>query len=89
MHVTGIDVIESRDGKITAVRRTYDRRAMMEQLGLQVIVEPFQQGRSSYGYSQHASSGNPAIPGIIALTWIQGRDESERAGTPARSSAIS
>lgn len=78
LHMTGIDVIETRDGKIAAVRRTYDRRAMMEQLGLQVIVEPFRQGKASYGYSLHASSSNPAVPGIIALTWIQGRDESER-----------
>ena len=78
LHIAGIDVIEMRDGRIGAVRRTYDRRAMMEQLGLQVIVEPFRQGKVSYGYSLHASSGNPAAPGVIALTWILGRNESER-----------
>jgi steroid delta-isomerase-like uncharacterized protein len=78
LHVRGTDVLEIRDGKIAAARRTYDRRAMMEQLGLQVIVEPFRQGQASYGYSLHASSGNRAVPGIVALTWIRGRDESER-----------
>jgi len=88
LHVPGVDVIEAIDGKIVAVRRVYDRRAMMEQLGLQVIVEPFQQGMASYGYSLHASSGNRAIPGIIALTWIEGRNESERDRVRAHSAQI-
>jgi steroid delta-isomerase-like uncharacterized protein len=78
LHLKGVDILTIEAGKIASVRRTYDRRDMMEQIGLQVLVEPFRQGRASYGYSLHASSGNPAAPGIVALTWIQGRDEAER-----------
>src|SRR5271165_6138203 len=78
LHISGVDMIEVRNGRIAAVRRVYDRRAMMEQLGLQVLVEPYRQGQVEYGYSLHASSGSKAKPGIIALTWINGRDESER-----------
>jgi len=78
LHTTGIDIIEVVQGKIAHARRIYDRRAMFEQLGLQVLVEPYRLGASEFGYSLHASSGNLAPPGIIALTWIQARDEAER-----------
>lgn len=78
IHIDGIDVIEFAHGGIAKVRRFYDRRAMFEQLGLQVLVEPHQLGAVRFGYSLHASSGNPAPPGIVALTWIEGRDEAER-----------
>lgn len=88
LHLSGVDMIDTRSGQIAAVRRVYDRRGMMEQLGLQVLVEPFRQGKASYGYSLHVSSGNPAVPGIIALTWIQGREESERDRVRVHSSQI-
>jgi len=88
LHVPGVDVIEMEEGRIRAVRRFYDRRLMMEQLGLQVLVEPYRQGPATYGYSLHASSGNPALPGIIALTWIEGRNESERDRIRTHSSRI-
>jgi len=76
--LSGVDVLEIAEGKILAARRIYDRRAMMEQLGLQVVVEPYQQGPVTYGYSIHASSGNANVPGVIGLTWLLSRDESER-----------
>jgi len=78
IHIDGIDVIEFAHGGIAKVRRFYDRRAMFEQLGLQVLVEPRQLSAVRFGYSLHASSENPAPPGIVALTWIEGRDEAER-----------
>jgi steroid delta-isomerase-like uncharacterized protein len=78
LHAPGLDVVEIAEGKIVRVRRFYDRRAMVEQLGLQVLVEPYRLGASEFGYSLHASSGNVAPPAVIALTWIQARDEAER-----------
>lgn len=78
LHAPGVDVVEIAEGKIARVRRLYDRRAMSEQLGLQVLVEPYRLGAGEFGYSLHASSGNLAQPGIVALTWIQARDEAER-----------
>jgi len=77
LHTAGIDIVEVAQGKIVRARRLYDRRAMFEQLGLQVLVEPYRLGASEFGYSLHASSGNLAPPAVIALTWIQARDEAE------------
>ncbi len=78
LHMPGVDILEIEAGKIKRAVRYYDRRGMMEQLGLQTIVEPFHQGKADYGYSLHVSSGNTAVPAIIALTWIMGRNEAER-----------
>ena len=78
LHTAGVDVIEIVQGKIARARRLYDRCAMFEQLGLQVLVEPYQLGASKFGYSLRASSGNLAPPGVIALTWIQASNEAER-----------
>lgn len=78
LHLPGVDVLELETGRIRRAVRYYDRRGMMEQLGLQTIVEPYHQGKADYGYALHASSGNMAMPAIIALTWIMGRNEAER-----------
>lgn len=78
LHLRGVDALQLSAGGIVRARRYFDRREMNEQLGLQVLVEPVRQGSAHYGYSLHASSGNPSAPGIIALTWIMGRDNAER-----------
>lgn len=88
LHLAGVDMLTMAGDQIISARRFYDRRAMMEQLGLQVIVEPYHQGQASYGYALHASSGNPNPPGIIALTWIEGRSEAERDRVRAHSGRI-
>jgi steroid delta-isomerase-like uncharacterized protein len=78
LHLRGVDVFEIADGAFTKVTRHFDRRTMAEQLGLQVLVEPRVQGRAVFGYSMSASSDSRNAPGIIALTWIRGRDDSEK-----------
>jgi hypothetical protein len=88
LHTAGIDVFEIDGAKFARVRRLYDRRALFEQLGLQVLIEPRQLGAMRFGYSLHASSGNLACPGIVALTWILGRDEAERDRVREHSSQI-
>ncbi|MCB1142562.1 MAG: hypothetical protein H7A24_13800 [Leptospiraceae bacterium] len=45
---------------------------------IQKILQPYQIGKSEFGYSLHASSGNPNPPKVIALTWIYGKDNSEK-----------
>jgi steroid delta-isomerase-like uncharacterized protein len=77
-HVRGVDVIADGSGGFQRITRYFDQKAMFEQLGLQVIVEPHAQGQGVYGYSMWVSSGNPKPPAIVGLTWIRGRDESER-----------
>jgi steroid delta-isomerase-like uncharacterized protein len=87
-HVRGVDVILDGIGGFARVTRYFDQKAMYEQLGLQVIVEPHAQGKAVYGYSMWVSSGNPKPPGIVALTWIGGRDESERDRIRAHSGKV-
>ncbi len=42
------------------------------------LAEPIGTESARYGYSLRASSGNARPPGVIALTWIAGKDASER-----------
>jgi quinol monooxygenase YgiN len=42
------------------------------------LSESLENERGGYGYSMRVASGNPAPPGCIALTWIAGKDASER-----------
>lgn len=78
LHLQGVEILEFKGEKILRAIRIFDVKTMMEQLGFQVLIEPRDSGKVSYGYSIRASSGNPKPPGIIALTWIRGRDEAER-----------
>ena len=42
------------------------------------LANPLESGRAKYGYAMRVASDNPNPPGVIALTWITGKDESER-----------
>jgi len=42
------------------------------------LANPLEAGRAKYGYAMRVASDNPNPPGCIALTWIAGKDESER-----------
>ena len=49
------------------------------------LAQPLEQGRAQYGYSMRVASDNPNPPGVIALTWITGKDDGERARIRAHS----
>jgi hypothetical protein len=76
VHLNGVEIFRGADG-FTSVTRIFDQKSMYEQIGMQVIVEPFRQGKATYGYSKRVSSGNPAVPAIMGMTWIRFRDQSE------------
>ena len=42
------------------------------------LAGPIESGPAKYGYSLRVASGNPRPPGIIALTWITGKDAADR-----------
>ena len=42
------------------------------------LASPIEKGSAQFGYSMRVASGNPNPPGVIALTWIAGKDEHER-----------
>jgi steroid delta-isomerase-like uncharacterized protein len=73
----GADFIAVEGDKIRSVQGYFDRSTFVEQLGLQVIVQPRSVGPFSFGYSVRAQSGRRTKPGAVSLTWIQVRSEEE------------
>jgi steroid delta-isomerase-like uncharacterized protein len=78
LELCGSDTFELGPNGISRLARYFDQKTFAERLGLQVIVEPFSQESATFGYSMHVSSGPSRVPGILAVTWILGRDEAER-----------
>lgn len=70
----GVDVIEIGTDRIEVVKGYFDTRVVPEQLGLQVLVQPFQAGPFSFGNSVAVQSGNKAKPGAFAITTIWNPD---------------
>jgi hypothetical protein len=70
------------------VKGYFDQKTLVEQMGLLCLVQPVTQGPASFGYSMRVASGNPKPPGVIALTWILGRDTVERDRIRAHSRQI-
>jgi steroid delta-isomerase-like uncharacterized protein len=73
----GADFIAVEGDKVRSVQGYFDRRTLVEQLGLQVIVQPYSAGPFSFGYSVRVQSGKLTKPGAFSLTWIQARSEEE------------
>lgn len=76
--VAGVDVFELEDRGLRRVRGYFDQKGFFEAMGLMALVQPIEQGAARFGYSMRVPSGNPRPPGVIALTWIQGADETEK-----------
>lgn len=75
--VEGSDFLTIVDNKIRLVRRYFDRAALYEQLGLQVIVQPLSTPPISYGTSRYVSSGKTCTPGAFTLTVLDLRSTDE------------
>ncbi len=74
----GIDLFQVSDRGIVSVRRSFERRDLAERLGMQSIVEPIEVGTMSFGYSVRDWVSR-AKPALLGMTWIQARDEEEKA----------
>jgi len=70
----GVDVIESRAGLIRAVKGYFDTQTIPDQLGLQVLVQPFKVGPFSFGNSVAVQSGKKTKPGAFGITTIWNDD---------------
>jgi len=70
----GIDVIENRAGGIKAVKGYFDTRTVPVQLGLQVLVQPYEVGPFSFGNSIAVQSGKKTKPGAFGITTIWNDD---------------
>jgi steroid delta-isomerase-like uncharacterized protein len=70
----GVDVIETGADGIKTVRGYFDARAVPDQLGLQVLVQPFQVGPFSFGTATALQSGKKTKPGAFGITTIWNDD---------------
>ncbi|MBI5704435.1 MAG: ester cyclase [Chloroflexota bacterium] len=70
----GADVITIGADGIKAVKGYFDTRVIPEQLGLQVLVQPFKVGPFSFGNSTAVQSGKKTKPGAFAITTIWNAD---------------
>jgi steroid delta-isomerase-like uncharacterized protein len=70
----GVDVIEIGVDGIKAVNGYFDTRAVPDQLGLQVLVQPFKVGPFTFGNSTAVQSGKKMKPGAFGITTIWNAD---------------
>jgi steroid delta-isomerase-like uncharacterized protein len=70
----GVDVIEIGVDGIRTVKGYFDTRTVPDQLGLQVLVQPFKVGPFSFGNSVSVQSGKKTKPGAFGITTIWNPD---------------
>jgi steroid delta-isomerase-like uncharacterized protein len=73
----GFDVIKVRDDGVERVRGYFDRQTLMEQLGLQVAVQPNSVGPIRFGTCTQVRSESRQAPGAAVLTMIEARSDEE------------
>ncbi|MGI8740753.1 MAG: ester cyclase [Gammaproteobacteria bacterium] len=66
----GADFITVENDRVRAVTGYFDTRAIPEQLGLQVVVQPYALGPFSFGVSTSVQSGSKAKPGAFSVTQL-------------------
>lgn len=70
----GVDVIEIGSDGIKTVTGYFDTRAIPDQLGLQVLIQPFKAGPFAFGNSVGVQSGKKTKPGAFGITTIWNAD---------------
>ena len=70
----GVDVIEIGSDGINRVTGYFDTRAIPDQLGLQVLIQPFKVGPFAFGNSIGVQSGKKTKPGAFGITTIWNAD---------------
>jgi hypothetical protein len=84
----GIDVITLGESGLLSVEGYFDHRTLLEQLGVQVTVQPANVGPLAFGTSVRFRSSNTSVPGALSMTWIDVRSEAEAEDVKQRSHAI-
>jgi len=73
----GADFIQVEGDRIRSVQGYFDSRAVPDQLGLQVTVQPHAIGPFSFGTSVVARTGKKTKPGAFSITQIEARSGDE------------
>jgi steroid delta-isomerase-like uncharacterized protein len=75
--VSGADFIRVAGGKIQTVDGYFDSRAVPEQLGLQVLVQPKELGPFVFGNATRGWGGKNVKPGAFSVTVLEARSAEE------------
>jgi steroid delta-isomerase-like uncharacterized protein len=75
--VPGADFIQVEGDKIRSVQGYFDSRAVPEQLGLQVVVQPNVIGPFAFGTGVLVQTGKNIKPGAFSITMLQARSDEE------------
>jgi steroid delta-isomerase-like uncharacterized protein len=78
INLPGVDVISANGAGIQSIRGFFDQRTLVDQLGLQVIVQPHAIGPFTFGRATRVHAGSQATPEAISLTWIDVCSEQAR-----------
>lgn len=73
----GVDLFELDGEMIRSVRGFFDQKIFLEQLGLQVIVQPWAFGPVKFGRAVWLSSGRQTKPAAFSTTWVDVPDEAQ------------
>lgn len=73
----GVDLITVCDDGVQRVQGYFDRATLMEQLGVQSVVQPHAVGPVRFGVCTQVRSASPAAPGAVSLTMIEARSDEE------------
>ncbi|MGH8501559.1 MAG: ester cyclase [Gammaproteobacteria bacterium] len=73
----GVDIMEPDGNKLASVTGYFDSRAVPEQLGLKVNVQPQRLGPFAFGSSTYVQSGNLSRPGALSTTCLMARSDEE------------
>ncbi len=84
----GADFISVEGENIRSVQGYFDQRTLVEQLGLQTIVQPYSIGPFTFGASVRWTTGKRTKPGAFSLTWIEVHSEEEANEVQARAHQI-
>lgn len=72
--LAGVDVMEIGTDGIMSVKGYFDTKTLSEQLGLQVLIQPYTLGPFSFGISVAVQSGRKTKPGAFGITTIWNAD---------------
>ncbi|GAA2551875.1 ester cyclase [Pseudonocardia hydrocarbonoxydans] len=84
----GVDVITVGAAGIESVVGYFDQKTMVEQLGMQALVIPSDEGPMHFGFSLRTDLGRTAVPGALSMTWADVADEAEEAELARRSEEV-
>ncbi len=73
----GVDLITACDDGVERVQGYFDRATLMDQLGVQSVVQPHAVGPVRFGVCTQVRSGSRAEPAAVSLTMIEARSDEE------------